>query len=227
VTLRLVLVDDHPALIRGLESLIESEDYSVVGCADTAAGLAQIVHTVRPDIVVSDLSMPGDVFAAIRSASRDGARVLVFTAYAEVGLALRAFEAGASAFVLKGRPAADLFDALRALEKGEVFVSPDVAPKILGALRQRGEKGGRPASVLSIRERQIVDGLLRAKTNKEIARELNLSEKTIKHYMTNLMAKLGAKNRLDVVLAMQPATPMDRVLREPLDALPRQAASGT
>jgi|SRR6185437_499112 len=222
VTLRLLLVDDHPALIRGVESLFEDENYEVVGSAESAEKLIELVRALRPDMVVTDLSMPGDIFSAIQFASRSGAKVAIFTAYADVGLALRAFEAGAGAFVLKGRPSEDLFEALRALESDQLFISPDFAPRILAALRHRDQAAeGRPAHALSVRERQIVDGLLRAKTNKEIARELNLSEKTIKHYMTNLMAKLGAKNRLDVVLAMQPAAPFDRAVGEELDLAAR------
>ena len=205
--IRILLVDDHPALVRGLASLFEDERFLVVGTADTSEGLLELAGAQRPDIAITDLSMPGDVFEAIAETVRLGTRVVIFTAYADPKLAFRALEAGALGFVLKGRPADDLFEAVRAVEAGQVFVSPELAPRILAALQahKAGEQPGR-GHQLSLREQQIVDGLLRAKTNKEIARELNLSEKTIKHYMTNLMAKLGAKNRLDVVLAVQ-ATP--------------------
>ncbi len=211
--LRLILVDDHPALIRGLTSLFEDDAYEVVGSTDCAEGLVALVSTSQADLVVTDLSLPGDIFAAMREAGRRGVRVVVFTAYADTSLAVRAFDAGALAFVLKGRPYEDLFDAIRAARDGQVYVSPGFAPRLLQTLR-RGSADARegPADGLSLRERQIVDGLLRAKTNKEIARELNLSEKTIKHYMTNLMAKLGAKNRLDVVLAMKSPLSAERDL---------------
>ena len=204
--IRLVLVDDHPALICGLASIFESENYVVAGTAEHAAGLVQLVRTARPDIVITDLSMPGDIFAAIRTAIAEGVRVVVFTAYADTSLAVRVLKAGALGFVLKGRPSDDLFQAVRAASQGHVFVSPDFQPRILATLHQAETTGERqPDDVLTVRERQIVDGLLRARTNKEIARELDLSEKTIKHYKTNLMAKLGAKNRLDVALAMRAA----------------------
>ena len=196
-------------LIRGLASIFESENFEVVGTAEHAAGLAQLARTLRPDIVITDLSMPGDIFAAIRAAIGEGARVVVFTAYADTSLAVRALKAGAVGFVLKGRPSDDLFKAVHAARDGRVFVSPDFQPRILAALHQAETTSERRQDdVLTVRERQIVDGLLRARTNKEIARELDLSEKTIKHYMTNLMAKLGAKNRLDVALAMR-MTPDD------------------
>jgi DNA-binding NarL/FixJ family response regulator len=212
VALRIVLVDDHPALIRGLATLFEGPDHEVVGRGDSARGLIELVRTHRPDMVITDLSMPGDIFGAIAEVTGSGIPVAVFTAYADVGLALRALDAGALGFVLKGRPADDLYEALSALEAGRMYVSPDIAPDILAALKDRRSKeGGQPGRQFSLRERQIIDGLLRAKTNKEIARELNLSEKTIKHYMTNLMAKLGAKNRLDVVLAVQAEWPSERL----------------
>jgi len=215
VPIRLALVDDHPALIRGLASLFEGDEYEVVGSSDCSSGLIDLVRRSPPDVLITDLSMPGDVFEAIREASHSGTRVVVFTAYSDTSLAVRAFQAGALAFVLKGRPSEDLFDAIRSAIGGQIYVSPGFAPRMLAALRPDGTKS--PEDLLSVRERQIVDGLLRAKTNKEIARELNLSEKTIKHYMTNLMAKLGAKNRLDVVLAMQSPTSNERELMPGLD----------
>jgi DNA-binding NarL/FixJ family response regulator len=204
VPTRLVLVDDHPTLLRGLESLFDGDDFEIVGTADNAAGLVELVRTRQPEVVIADLSMPGNAVEAIRGATQLGSRVVVFTAFADPKLAFEAMQAGAQGFVLKGRPADDLFAAVRMAESGGVFVSPELAPRLLSTMygqnadEERGPK-------LSQREQQVVDGLLRAKTNKEIARELNLSEKTIKHYMTNLMAKLGAKNRLDVVLAMRSA----------------------
>lgn len=206
----LVLADDHPTLLRGLESVFEEEDFEIVGTADSAAGLIELVRTRRPEVVIADLSMPGNAIEAIRSAAQLGARVVVFTAFADPKLAFEAMQAGALGFVLKGRPADDLFEAVRMAEAGGVFVSPELAPRLLSALY--GQEAGGPEKrgpKLSQREQQVVDGLLRAKTNKEIARELNLSEKTIKHYMTNLMAKLGAKNRLDVVLAVRSAPPLE------------------
>jgi two-component system nitrate/nitrite response regulator NarL len=153
-----------------------------------------------------DLSMPGDVFAAIREIAEisPGTKVIIFTAYADVDLALQALDAGAHAFVLKGRPSDDLFAAIETVRKGGLFVSPDFSPKLIAGFRNRTRREReRTAARLSPREQQLVRCLFEAKSNKEIARTLNLTEKTVKHYMTNLMNKLKVKSRLEVVLAAQ------------------------
>jgi DNA-binding NarL/FixJ family response regulator len=156
--------------------------------------------------MILDLSMPGDVFAAISevTARTPPIRVVIFTAFSNVDMALRALDAGAHGFVLKGRPSTELLTAIETVKNGELFVSPDFSPRLMGGFRNRSrrEKELRSAR-LSTREMQIVEYLLQAKSNKEIARALDLSEKTIKHYMTNLMNKLKVKSRLEVVLAAQ------------------------
>ena len=115
---------------------------------------------------------------------------------------MRALDAGAHAFVLKGRPSEDLFEAIETVKNGGLFVSPDFSPMLIGGFRNRARREREhPAVQLSAREQQLLQGLFEAKTNKEIARTLGLTEKTVKHYMTNLMTKLKAKSRLEVVLA--------------------------
>jgi DNA-binding NarL/FixJ family response regulator len=158
-----------------------------------------------PDIMVLDLSMPGDVFGAIEEMSNEmtDLRLVVFTAFASVDLGLRAFDAGAHGFVLKGGPVDDIYDAIAAVRRGELFVSPAYSQQIISGFHTRRQREADTSVKLSTRERQLVDCLLEGKTNKEIARALDLSEKTVKHYMTNLMTKLQVKNRLEVVLAMK------------------------
>jgi two-component system, NarL family, nitrate/nitrite response regulator NarL len=202
----LALVDDHPTLLRGIESLL-SEDprYLVVGTGGRAEDAVRLAEEASPDVVILDLSMPGDVYEAIEKITQKAlAKVLVFTAYDDVNLAMRALDAGAQGFVLKGRPTTDLNDAIESVLAGEIFVSPDFAKKLMGGFRHRSrrEKGLKEAK-LSARERQLVECLLQAHSNKEIARTLNLSEKTVKHYMTNLMNKLGVRSRVEVVLTVQ------------------------
>jgi two-component system nitrate/nitrite response regulator NarL len=204
---RIAFVDDHPTLLRGIESLFaEDEHFEIVGKGVTASEAVDLALTRSPEILVLDLSMPGDVFAAIAEISGKvvGIRLIIFTAFANVDLALKALDAGAHAFLLKGQPSEELFEAIAAVQAGELFVSPSFAPKLMSGFRNRSRREIQlKSSKLSAREIQIVDFLFEAKTNKEIARELNLSEKTIKHYMTNLMTKLKVKSRLEVVLAAQ------------------------
>lgn len=204
---RIAFVDDHPTLLRGIAALFSDDvQFEIVGTGVTADEAVTLAETKSPEILIVDLSMPGDVFAAIAAitATMVGIRIIVFTAFANVDLALKALDAGAHAFVLKGRPSEDLFAAIAAVKAGELFVSPGFSSKLMTGFRNRSRREKElKSSKLSAREIQIVECLFEAKSNKEIARALNLSEKTIKHYMTNLMNKLKVKSRLEVVLAAQ------------------------
>lgn len=204
VSTTIVLVDDHPTLLRGLASIFSAEArFTILGTGATADEAISLVDGLKPNILITDLSMPGDVFAAIeRIVATSMTRVIVFTAFANVDMAIRALDRGAHAFVLKGQPSEELYAAIDAVLSGTVFVSPNFAPTLMSGYRHRSRE--KPAQVrLSAREHQLVGCLLEGKTNKEIARALQLSEKTIKHYMTNLMHKLQVKNRLEVVIAAQ------------------------
>ena len=203
--LRLAFVDDHPTLLRGLSTIFAADGrYSIAATGSSAEDAVQIALAHRPDVVILDLSMPGDVFAAIDriTGSSPTLKIVIFTAFANVDLALKAIDAGAHGFVLKGAPAEDLHDAIKTVMLGELYVSPEFSQRLVAGLRNRS-KQVLPAAKLSARERQIVVLLLEAKTNKEIAKALELTEKTVKHYMTNLMNKLDVKSRLQVALAAQ------------------------
>lgn len=219
---RIAFIDDHPTLLAGMVAIFSTEpDYEIVGTGVSADDAVLLAETAAPDVLIADMSMPGDVFAAIANVTRrtPPVQVIVFTAYANVDTALQAVDAGAQGFVLKGRPTTDLLTAIQTVRSGEIYVSPDFAPKLMGGFRNRArrEKEMRSAQ-LSAREVQIVECLLQAKSNKEIARTLDLSEKTIKHYMTNLMNKLKVKSRLEVVLAaqaLQAGTDTDKDVAQP------------
>jgi two-component system nitrate/nitrite response regulator NarL len=198
---RIAFVDDHPTLLHGIAALFSGDArYEIVGTESSAQGAVALAAETHPDIMTLDLSMPGDVFAAIRSIVQQSpaTKLIIFTAYADVDLALQALDAGVHAFVLKGRPSDDLFAAIETVGNGGLFVSPDFSPKLVAGFRNQAQRG---VANLSPREQQLVQCLLEAKSNKEIARTLNLTEKTVKHYMTNLMTKLKVHSRLEVVLA--------------------------
>lgn len=206
---RIAFVDDHPTLLAGMAAIFSAQPgYEIVGTgtsADEAVGLAD---RFSPEVMILDLSMPGDVYGAITDMTQRAPpiHVIIFSAFANVDMALRALDAGAQGFVLKGRPSTELFTAIEAVRQGELFVSPDFAPKLEAGARNR-PRPDVSFERLSARELQIVDGLMQGKSNKEIARDLDLAEKTVKHYMTNLMTKLGVRNRLEVVLAAQSLRP--------------------
>jgi DNA-binding NarL/FixJ family response regulator len=204
--LRIALVDDHPTLLRGVMALLDDDPrYTVVATGASADDLLAVAREQKPDIIIVDLSMPGDVVAAIEAVATSGsAKVVVFTAYGDVDLAMKALDAGAQGYVLKGRPSEDLSEAIEGALRGELFISPDFSKKLMVGFRHRSKREkDLKAAKLSARERQLVECLLEAKSNKEIARTLQLSEKTVKHYMTNLMNKLRVKSRVEVVLAVQ------------------------
>ncbi len=208
--IRLAFVDDHPTLLTGLAAIFSGDSrYVIVGTGAAAADALDIAATKNPEVLIVDLSMPGDVFGTIEQLTDTypTLKIIVFTAFSNVELALKSLDAGAHAFVLKGRPADDLYEAIDTVSRGELFVSPEFSQRLVTGFRHRARRDTTPVVKLSARERQLVDCLLEGKTNKEIARTLELSEKTVKHYMTNLMNKLRVKNRLEVVLAVRALPP--------------------
>lgn len=150
--------------------------------------------------------MPGDVFAAISdiTAGQSPTKVVVYTACTAVDLAMQALDSGASAFVVKDSISNELFDAIAVVLRGELFISQGYAGRVLSGMRNRAARASAAnAAKLSQREKQVVHLLLEARSNKEIASNLSISEKTVKHYMTSLMTKLNARNRVEVALAAQ------------------------
>ncbi len=209
----IAIVDDHPLLAEGIAAVLaRRENYIVIETGVSAADVVGIPGRRVCDVVIVDLNMPGDVFAAIADL-RDIApacRVVVFTASTETEHAVKALGAGAAGYVLKGSSAGELIDAVDAALRGEVYITPSFAAKVIGALNNKAaEKQAVISTKLSVREEQIVRLLLCGKQNREIARSLDLSEKTVKSYMTNLMTKLHARNRLEVVIAAQKLKPTD------------------
>lgn len=201
----IAFVDDHPILREGLVKLFSNyEGYAVVGSGASAADALAIATEKQPDVLLIDLQMPGnalDSIARIRMKS-PSIIIIAFTASDRIDHAINALEAGANGYVLKGSTAGELTAAINSAMQGETFVTPSLASKVIAALRLPAARGSANPH-LSIREEQIVKLLLKGCTNKAIAARLSISEKTVKHYMTLLMQKLDARNRLEVVLAAQ------------------------
>jgi DNA-binding NarL/FixJ family response regulator len=203
----LAFVDDHPILLDGLVRIFSGfEDFTVIAKASSAIDATKIPSLKKTDVVVLDLNMPGNAFEAISKISTEHpeTKVIAFTASVNIDHAVQALEAGASGYVLKGSTADELVEAIRSVVRGETFITQSFASKVIQALRNSSlRKMAAQAIRLSVREDQIVRLLLRGRTNKEIANQLSISEKTVKHYMTILMQKLNARNRIEVVLAAQ------------------------
>ena len=205
--IRIAFVDDHPTLLMGMSALFAANPaFEIVGSEVSAEGAVALAQQQKPDVLTMDLSMPGDVYGAISAVleTSPGTRVIVFTAFADVDCAITALDAGAHGFVLKGQPSEELLQAITSVRRGTLYISPDFSAKVLAGFRHRSQREiEKSATKLSPREKQLVDCLFEAKSNKEIARTLNLTEKTVKHYMTNLMNKLKVKSRLEIVLEVR------------------------
>ncbi len=203
----IALIDDHPILLKGLATIFaETARFKVVATGKCASDAMNAVSAARPKVILIDLNMPGDAFEAIariRTLSPE-TRVVAFTASAAIDHAVRALDAGATGYVLKGSTDEELMQAVDTVVAGETFITPSFASKVISALHKASEQKACTAAIkLSVREDQIVRHLLAGRTNKEIAQRLLISEKTVKHYMTVLMQKLQARNRVEVVLAAQ------------------------
>ncbi|ABE38795.1 LuxR C-terminal-related transcriptional regulator [Rhodopseudomonas pseudopalustris] len=201
------LVDDHPLMIEAVFSLLSRIDsFEVVATGTSAKDVVDIGTLLRPEIMIVDLGLPGDVYAAIASVASNscGTKLVAFTASTGVDTAIRALDSGASGYVLKGSSPDELLDAIASVRSGETYITRNFATQVISALRDATIRRRAAMAVkLSIREEQIVRLLLKGKTNKEIAHAISISEKTVKHYMTILMQKLQVRNRLEVVIAAQ------------------------
>lgn len=196
----IAFVDDHPTLLEGLRAIFARRSgYKVVatgGCCDEAQNIA-LHHT--PDVLILDLNMPGNAFNCIRQIRKIAPeiKIIAFTASSGINHAIDALQAGASGYVLKGSSLDSLMDAIDAVVSGETYISKGFATKVIAALTN--PQGARIK--LSAREEQIVALLLESRTNREMAEQLHLSEKTIKNYMSLLMQKLKVRNRVGLVMA--------------------------
>ncbi len=193
-------IDDHPTLLEGLKAIFSrTSGYEVVatgGCCDEALAIAS---SQNPDVIVLDLNMPGNAFDCIGRIHKatPQTKIVAFTASSGINHAIEALQAGASGYVLKGSSLDSLTDAIEAVLGGETYITQGFASKVISALTH-------PAGArikLSTREEQIIMLLLDSRTNREMAAQLHISEKTVKHYMTLLMQKLHVRNRVGLVVA--------------------------
>jgi len=206
-SVKLAFFDDHPILLEGLVGLFsDAQDYDVVGKGNTAADVIELSLASGPEVIILDLDMPGNVFEAIKKirSEKPDIKILIFTASNAIDEAVKALEAGANGYVLKGSTIQDLTSAIQSVIAGDTYITQKFAARVIMALREASlRKQAERQHQWSVREGQIVKLLLKGKTNKEIAGDLAISEKTVKHYMSVLMQKLNARNRIEAVLAVQ------------------------
>ncbi|MFF7755075.1 response regulator [Streptomyces sp. NPDC007971] len=199
-TISLLIADDHPVVRDGLRGMFDSAPgFTVLGEAANGVEAVDRAATLDPDVILMDLRMPGGSGVdAIRELTSRGARarVLVLTTYDTDSDTLPAIEAGATGYLLKDAPRDELFTAVRAAAEGRTVLSPAVASRLVDAVRSPRQPGAEP---LSAREREVLVLVARGTSNREIARELFISEATVKTHLTHLYAKLGVKDRAAAV----------------------------
>ena len=209
MTIRVVLADDHPIFRDGLvRSLEESGLFAVVGTGSTADEAVALVAEKKPDLVLLDISMPGSGIEAARriAASPNPPRIAMVTVSEQDQDVTAALRAGAIGYVLKGISAAELAEVLTGIAAGEAHVSPALAARLLNEIeRPLPNRAKRPIDELSKRESDILRRVARGLSNREVADALGLQEKTVKHYMTSILEKLQARNRVEAALIARDA----------------------
>ena len=195
---RVFLLDDHEIVRRGLRELLETEDdIEVVGEAGTVAEAVHRVPSTRPDVAVLDVRLPDgsgvEACRDIRSANPE-VRCLMLTSFSDDEALFDSIMAGASGYLLKQVRGADLVDSVRRVAAGQSLLDPTVTAKVLERLRKPPEEDAQLAR-LTDQERKILDLLAQGLTNRQIGERMFLAEKTVKNYVSSVLAKLGLERR--------------------------------
>jgi two-component system response regulator DevR len=198
--LRLLLVDDHEVVRQGLAALLDRRDgFQIVAEAGTVAGAIEMAERFRPDLVIMDVRLPdGSGIEACREirAEHPGIRVVMLTSYPDEEAVLSAIVAGASGYLLKQVRARDLVTALEAVGRGESLLDPAVTEKVLERVRRIATSPySDELAQLTAQEQKILLLVAEGKTNKEIAAQVFLSDKTVKNYVSSILSKLNLQRR--------------------------------
>ena len=208
--IRILLVDDHPLFLDGVRAaLSRAEDLEVVGEARDVRGAVATALELRPDVVLMDLGLPdGSGIEATREilAAAPEVRVLVMTMFDEDDAVVTAMRAGARGFVVKGAGRADLLTGIRTVAAGGAVFGPAVADRLGLLFSSLGTLPGRDAfPELTDREREVLDLVARAYDNRRIARELFLSDKTVRNHVSNILGKLRVATRTEAAVRARAA----------------------
>jgi DNA-binding NarL/FixJ family response regulator len=203
--IRVLVVDDHVVVRQGLRTFLEvQDDIEVVGEAGDGAAAVEQAQLLRPDVILLDLIMPGvDGIEAMRRLRDCGnsARVLVITSFTEPAKVVPAIRAGAAGYLYKDVEPGGLAQAVRAVHTGQILLAPEVAATLLaGEPAESGAAAGGSGGSLTDRERDVLAELARGRSNREIARALVVSEKTVKTHVSSILLKLGLADRTQAAL---------------------------
>jgi two-component system, NarL family, response regulator LiaR len=202
--IRVLIVDDHAVVREGLRTFLELQDgIDVVGEAADGLQAVEQTETLKPDVVLMDLIMPrGDGVQAMRSLQEQGSRsrVIVLTSFLDDERLLPAIEAGAAGYLLKDVEPSELARAIRTAHAGEAMIDPTVAGRLLRTLAQPRHRSAGQDEGLTRREREVLELIALGHSNKRIALELGVAEKTVKTHVGHVLAKLGVADRTQAAL---------------------------
>ncbi|MEP7133689.1 MAG: response regulator transcription factor [Chloroflexota bacterium] len=207
--IHLVIIDDHPLFREGVVAILATEpDMEIVGQGDTADDAIRLARDLLPDVLILDINIPGGGLNAAQAIANayPVIKIVMLTGSPDEDNVLTALRAGAQAYVLKGVSARELVNILHTVQSGESYVTPTLAANLLmemtsGATNERSQSDN--LNELKEREREILELIAKGKSNKEIGLQLHLTEKTIKHYVTNILQKLQVQSRVQAALLAQ------------------------
>jgi two-component system nitrate/nitrite response regulator NarL len=197
-----VVVDDHPLYRSGVvRTLIDDGTFEIRAEGSDAASAVQLAIRHKPDLILLDISMPGGGLEAARRIADivPRTRIAMLTVCESDDEIVRALDLGASGYILKGVGGEELVRIAKGIACGQTYVAPGLAARLLVGLRTRGNEADQHAD-LTPREEQILRLVAKGLSNKEVGRSLNLQEKTVKHYMTNILQKLQVRNRVEAAI---------------------------
>ncbi len=203
--IRILITDDHPLFREGVATTLNNlPEFQVVGQAETVKETLELVASLLPDVVLLDINLPGEsgISAAKDiSSAYPVVNIIMLTASEDEDDLLNALKSGASGYIIKGVHAKELASAVLSVIEGGTYISKGLASALLFELTQ--PKDPDPLTDLSDREEQILQLVSEGLTNREIGERLHLAEKTIKHYMTNVLQKLHVRSRVEAALLLQ------------------------
>lgn len=209
-TIRVVLIDDHPLLREGVATTLNSSDIiEVIGEGADADDALRLATDLLPDIILLDVSMPGGGInaAAAISAACPVVKIAMLTVSEHDEDVLGSLKNGATGYILKGISGPELLEVIRDLYAGQSYVSPSLAARLLSDATTSGpntlSSSDDAFSTLTAREENILKLIARGLSNKEIGLDLGIAEKTVKHYVTNVLQKLQVRNRVEAAVLAQ------------------------